>query len=268
MFSPIGAVSLLELRGTLGEILTYWENRDVFHKICKEIGYEYEDVDGLPYIRDRIEPDGSVFPAPTHLGASAFGYVIEDVFKLFLIGTDRFHLCSPSGEKLVGSNLFLELLDLNYEAEEFSKFTKHNFGCQWFFLEYPTYLISTKNWDRFSKDFLIENNLIDPGYVLPIAERVRSFEGWSLCVVEDDIPKTAQDCLSLVEFNREKRLTSKRGRPSLEKARAAFAAMGNNKGSLSWTQVQNRLENQTGQRPSPKTLRDWRDAASNPRGKK
>ncbi len=246
MFSPIGTVSLLELRETLGEILTYWENRNVFHEICRELGYEYEDVDGVPYLRDRREPDGSVSPAPTHFGASAFNNVIEDVFKLFLFGTDRFYLCSPSGEKMVGSNLFLELLDLNYEAEEFPEIIRNNHGSQWIFLEYPTYLISAKSWDRFSKEFLVENDLIDPDYVLPIAERVRSFEGWSLCVVEDDVPKTAQDCLSLVAFNRENRPTSKRGRPSLEKAKAAFAAMGNDKGSLSWTQVQNRLENQTG----------------------
>lgn len=96
--------------------------------------------------------------------------------------------------------------------------------------------------------------------IRPVLE---NFGGWALCVDEHtydmdwpacQLPKDQAQSLSL---DAESVVT--RGRPRMEKAWVAFKAMGFEKGVESWEQIAQRIERDTGEKPSHKSLRNWRN---------
>lgn len=96
--------------------------------------------------------------------------------------------------------------------------------------------------------------------IQPILEH---YAGWSICIDEATYQGKWQECLSgrMPNFADEATIerTAKPGRPRLEVAYAAFASMGFDKGKLSWAQVRAKIRRETGEEPSDKTLRNWRD---------
>lgn len=91
------------------------------------------------------------------------------------------------------------------------------------------------------------------------------YEGWSICISEETYSVKWQDYLTGKKAIFANSVVTeekvKRGRPKLENARSAFAAMAFDKGHLSWAQVRAKILRETGERPSDKALRNWRDQA-------
>ena len=252
MFSTLDTISLFELYEWLYDELTLFENRDVAIKIVKQLELEIKVEQGKFY----LSHSDTSYSEIEFLGRVA-SQLVDSVFRLTLLEAgNHFLLVSSEGRVLRGSSLFLEYLDTPDESPLKQEF-KAKTGLPWLFLEYPTYLISLEQWDRFSRNFLLENDLIDENFVLTTAERVRPFQGWSLCLERKRAPRNAQECLELASIHIDRATAKKLGRPRMEKAFTAFAAMGFEKGNLSWVQLQDRIEKQTGERPSPKTFRDW-----------
>lgn len=270
MFSPPGKLSLEELNRRLEGILCHGENRVVFLEICRELEFNFKvSDDGAPFVNyDKLELRHR---QPAHYGASLFDYVIDDIFELMVLSLESVSIVSPNGLELKGSPLFFEMLNIHPDAAEFFDFLNINSNSKYYFFQRPTFLISLNNWDERTKDFLTSNSLDDLSHLEAIAEGIRPFEGWSLCLEEESVPSTIEDCLEIAKVSNERKTNASRGRPPLELARKAWESMGFEKGELTWRQVQDLIERQSGQRPKPKTLRDWTEAASkarfSPRGK-
>jgi hypothetical protein len=89
------------------------------------------------------------------------------------------------------------------------------------------------------------------------------FAGWSICL--DDA--TYKGEWSEYLHGKKKLFPDKDGddnaasigRPRLQRAHAAFEAMSFDKGELSWAQLIAKIDKMTGERPSAKALRNWRD---------
>lgn len=96
--------------------------------------------------------------------------------------------------------------------------------------------------------------------IQPIIEH---YAGWSICIDEATYQGEWQDYLSgrkqIFTTAEMIETTAKRGRPRLDSAYAAFSAMGFDKGKLSWAQLRTKIRRETGEAPSDKTLRNWRD---------
>lgn len=97
--------------------------------------------------------------------------------------------------------------------------------------------------------------------IRPILE---SFGGWAVCITSDEYETVWQKYLAGERGNLDHMTVSedkkKTGRPGLDAAKAAFEAIGCEKGNASWEQIARRLESATGQKPTAKTLRRWREA--------
>jgi len=251
VFSTLDTISLFELDEWLFDELSLGENRDVAFQIARQLDFDVKVEQGKSH-RSHTDTSSSEVAFLRFIVP-----LVRSVFRLTLLKAgNHLILVSPDGRELRGSKLFLEFLDFPDEhplTQEFEAKT----GSTWLFLEYPTYLISLKQWDNFGRKFVLENGLIDESYVLPTAECVRAFQGWSLCVERTEVPRNAQECVELVSIHRERVRIKNLGRPRMEKAFSAFAALGFEKGNLSWAQLQDKIEKQTGERPSPKTFRDW-----------
>lgn len=96
-----------------------------------------------------------------------------------------------------------------------------------------------------------------------VAPILKHYVGWAICL--DDATYRGEWSAYL---HREKELflndegddiVAIKGRPPLKAVKAAFEAMGFDKGDLSWAQVSAKIERETGHAPSAKALRNWRD---------
>ena len=101
-----------------------------------------------------------------------------------------------------------------------------------------------------------------------ISKVLKAFEGMALCIPESLINEgwdkywngKAERALKNWHGRHDKlepRKNLGRGRKPLLRARSSFAAMGYDKGDLSWEAVSRKIFIETGEKPAPKTLRDW-----------
>ncbi len=141
MFSSIERVSIWELSLHLHELLSSFENRKVLTEIAELLCYDYREVDGCIDVVSHDELD-SEFVYAKRYGIRLDPYICDDIIRLLLLSVDKFFLCSPEQE-LRGSSFFGECLDLPESMPTAQKFYRQNNFEPWFFLEYPTYLIST-----------------------------------------------------------------------------------------------------------------------------
>lgn len=97
-----------------------------------------------------------------------------------------------------------------------------------------------------------------------VAPLLKNYAGWSICLDEATYAGEWQEYLSgrkqFYQKDKEGSTVAVRGRPKMIAAQAAFKAMDFEKGDLSWEQVARKIERETGVKPSPKALRNWRDA--------
>lgn len=93
------------------------------------------------------------------------------------------------------------------------------------------------------------------------AEALEPFHGWALCLPEnvlEQLDTSISEYFSAQEIRLEGQATgSKPGRPAYDRAKAAFAEMGFDKGELSWGQLVKKIEAKTGEKPNPRTFRGW-----------
>ena len=100
-----------------------------------------------------------------------------------------------------------------------------------------------------------------------IEKIVENFGGWAICL-SDPAVKEWQPFLdgkpAYPDAQSAVSLGDKSGRPSkLGAAYSFFERMGFDKGTLSWAQLRAKISRETGDSPSDKTLRNWRDAHMN-----
>lgn len=92
---------------------------------------------------------------------------------------------------------------------------------------------------------------------------LQNYSGWSICINEATYQGEWQEYLNgrkpVLAGNTTNEKTARPGRPRLESAYAAFSTMGFDKGNLSWAQTRAKIRRDTGEDPSDKTLRNWRD---------
>lgn len=95
-----------------------------------------------------------------------------------------------------------------------------------------------------------------------VAPLLNHFAGWAICVDEATYLGEWQEYLSgrkqVYSAMQIQKSNKGAGRPRLDAARAAFAAMDFEKGALSWEALARKIERETGDKPSPKSLRTWR----------
>ncbi len=96
--------------------------------------------------------------------------------------------------------------------------------------------------------------------IQPILEH---YAGWSICIDEATYRGEWQEYLcgraAIFADNATIERSASPGRPRLESAYAAFASMRFDKGKLSWAQVRAKIRRETGEEPSDKALRNWRN---------
>ena len=254
MFSGLNYASLFELYERVRELVEAGENRSVLYEIAAELEFLVERDASYPKIvgYQGIEPDTSFKSL----------YLCEEVTEAlvwFIVrGQSEIFLTSPTGTILRGSQLFLEKAEFNSDQSVHDEFHRHNNDVRWLFFDHPHLLLSLECWDRFAKEFLIENGMVSAEYVLPIAEMVRPFVGWSVCFHRSALPGNIGECLELSRLGVQLEPTEARpGRKRMKEARRVWMQMGFDRGALSWSQLQDRIERQTGERPSPRALRDW-----------
>lgn len=94
---------------------------------------------------------------------------------------------------------------------------------------------------------------------------LNNYAGWAICLDEVTYADTWPDYLagrvSFYPSDDTDGSASQLGRPRMAAAHAAFAAIDFDKGDLTWLQLADRIERETGERPSPKAFRNWRDEA-------
>lgn len=97
---------------------------------------------------------------------------------------------------------------------------------------------------------------------------LRNYGGWTICLDDATYADAWPDYLAgKVSFYPADELdgtTSQIGRPRMAAAHAEFAAMDFDKGGLSWSELADRIEQKCGERPCPKTFRNWRDKVGKP----
>lgn len=94
---------------------------------------------------------------------------------------------------------------------------------------------------------------------------LRNYGGWAICLDDVTYANAWPDYLAgKVSFYPSDNIdgsASQIGRPRMAAAHAAFEAMDFDKGDLTWLQLVERIERETGERPSPKAFRNWREQA-------
>lgn len=138
---------------------------------------------------------------------------------------------------------------------------------------------NSENFDGFPiRHHTLPNHFIRPSYLIanqvppwagdqaknaeiqPILEH---YAGWSICIDEVTYQGKWQEYLSgqkpSLANDAAIEKTARPGRPRLEKAYSVFASMGFDKGELSWAQLRAKIRRDTGEEPSDKALRNWRD---------
>lgn len=175
MFSTSETISLFDLRQVIYEILAL-ERDGIRQEVAKKLEYSAERE--FPHIVDDVT---------------------EDLFTLFLLGNAEYWLVSVTGQVLRASNLFCEYVDRPIDDEVAVKYREQSHGSKWLFFEHPTMLLTVKNWDNFGRELLVENNATDENWIPIVAERVRPFEGWSLCVSRSACPVDISDLVTLTE---------------------------------------------------------------------
>jgi len=93
---------------------------------------------------------------------------------------------------------------------------------------------------------------------------IENFGGWAFCLSKEAYDQSwSEHCShSIKEYTDEVEPLVRVGRPGLEKAREEWEAMNCAKGDRSWERISRIIEAKTGQKPSHKSLRDWREAWS------
>ena len=122
-----------------------------------------------------------------------------------------------------------------------------------FHFERHSYVISAK-----VPEFAVSSSL--SADVKPILDH---FTGWAICLDDATYQGEWMEYLhrrkELFPDDEEEASVSTQGRPRMKEAYAAFEAMGFDKRELSWEQVGRKIEQVCGDKPSPKTLRNWRE---------
>ncbi len=200
----------------------------------------------------------------------------------FLTDCQSTVMCGFDGTLLKpDASLILDRIDWWWDIDWFPQELKIS-ELRFFFVDPDGFVVSLSHWENIYSEVLQKRNPDDwPTYEF-CAKAASKFEGWALCISEDDyasIPDFIVDRLQLPasvltedmeELGVQGRQKNKGGRPPLNKAKAAFADMGYEKGDLSWEQLARRLERLTGEKPSPRTLRTWAEEKKHvppPRGK-
>jgi hypothetical protein len=193
----------------------------------------------------------------------------------------KFEFCNPITDTEI--DIFNEHFDAYKDADSPHDFDQNKKVCDemidahlddkrrtvpFLFINHETYTISLELYrflltlDVEAQSSVLNDEAHDKAILL------EKFEGMALCVPSSFVDKNwgtfwvnkgQREIDRWDEFGCEiiDTTTSRRGRPSLRKAQQAFAAMGYDKGDLSWGQLQQKIAIQTGERPSPKTFRDW-----------
>lgn len=193
-------------------------------------------------------------------------YLTGRELSFYLSNCSSTSICEVDGTVLkIDKLIFLCRTDLYWTDDWYPPRVKHN-HTRFFFVRPEVFTISLAFWENTLSELLEANINDDWDLYNTRAEQVERFEGWALCVKDEDeasIPTYILDRFELPEsLLAESNLSSKGGRPPLSKAKAKFEELGYEKGSKSWEQIARMLERQTGEKPSPKTLRDWRKAGT------
>lgn len=203
MFSTLKTASLLEMNSRIADVLYATEFSDLDAKIGKILHYPQDMRFGKDMTFSRVREQAA-----------------KDIFTLFIMSNEEFLLVSPSGMTLRASNLFFERLDVPDDHKIRVAYEKVSHGSHWLFLEYPTMLLTVKNWDRFGREMLIGTGCVDDDWVSAVAERIRPFEGWSPCVPISFLPEEVSDLVKIVDFG--KAYSSRK--PSLPRGRKPTGA--------------------------------------------
>lgn len=195
------------------------------------------------------------------------------MFRIYLSTCENLTICSTDGTILeVEAMTILESPHDYWSTDWFPDYLKIS-DYEFFFIERETGIITLKHW-RDDLSEVMKAGVRDDWIVLQHLSQILSkFEGWAVCVTKEEadtmqafivrylrLPATVW-----IEVDGESGSTQgvKRiGRPPLAKARAEFEKMGFEKGNMSWEQISRYLERETGEKPSPKTLRTWASEAS------
>jgi hypothetical protein len=195
-------------------------------------------------------------------------------FVTFLSNCESLNICGLNGVALhIDSNKFLNGAEDCWSADWFPDELKHN-DLRFFFVDTERYVISIEHWNTIFSTLWQEKVHEDWLYLQYEAETISQFEGWALCISEEDerhisayITERYRLPVELLEEQSdENKAGGKRGqmgRPPMLKAKAAYAKMNFDRGELSREQLARRLESLTGEKPSPRTTRDWEGKAAN-----
>lgn len=199
----------------------------------------------------------------------------------FLHGCETFTATSEDGVSLrIDPKIFLKetaSIFLNREYEQLGALgalgaIKDNVFC-FLFVHHSLFFVSVSLWDEVfqrrvkrikTELFKLQNKDNDFfDEIEIIAKKIQSFEGWSLSISNEEATSALGSILEHYPF---KEVFEGRGRKSLVKAREYWQyEMEFDKGDKSWGQVANLIKNKTKEKPSPKSLRDWRESPLPPR---
>lgn len=105
---------------------------------------------------------------------------------------------------------------------------------------------------------------VESSLSIEVAPILENYAGWAICLDDATYNGEWQEYLTgrkqFYQKHEDSVTIAARGRPKMINAQAAFEAMDFAKGDLSWEQVSRKIERETGEKPSPKALRNWRDA--------
>ncbi len=186
---------------------------------------------------------------------------------VFLEACRSTSICGPDATMLRPDPIyFLDRLDLLWATDWFPRELVSP-ELRLTFVDQNTYTVNLNLWKNVISSLFERETHEDWVHLQHEAEIISKFEGWAFCISEEDEAKIPEFIAIRLKLPKEifssamagdmEQGNQKVGRPSLDKARAEFARMKYDKGNRSWTQLANHLERTTGERPSPKTMRDW-----------
>jgi hypothetical protein len=176
-------------------------------------------------------------------------------------------MCSPLGVLLTPDKLRFFCDTTDYWGQHWFPKEYRTLDMIYMYIETETFTVTASFWNNVLSG-LVRKNMPDDWPIFELeSQTIAKFEGWSICISDDDYLKIKDFIVEDLDLNRNvlsdllgtEVSTNHRstGRPPLKKARDEFALLGYDKGKRSWEQMAQYLEKRTGEKPAPKTLRTW-----------
>jgi hypothetical protein len=186
----------------------------------------------------------------------------------FLTDCQSTAMCGFDGTLLQPDSLgILQRIDSYWDLDWFRQELIFS-DIRFFFVDPDYFTITLGHWEKIYSE-IFELNVRDDWFDYQFcANSASNFEGWALCISEKDnesVPDyiVEQFGLPSAVLNKDMEELGIQGRhkgggrPPLSKAKAEFSNMNFDKGDRSWEQLSRLLEQKTGEKPSPRTLRTW-----------